>query len=221
VADRFGDGSNGLARYATRFNAAEINSSFHRPHKPAIYARWAASVPDGFSFAVKAPKEITHQRRLADCGEQIAAFAAQSAELGDRRGPILVQLPPSLVLDADVAARFFDDLRGAVDGSPIVCEPRNASWFTAEADALLIEHRVTRVAADPARVPEAAKHGGWRGLRYARLHGSPRIYYSSYDAATIARLADEAAADEVETWTIFDNTASGAAAENALAMLAA
>ena len=71
----------------------------------------------------------------------------------------------------------------------------------------------------PRTVPEAAAPGGWPGLRYARLHGSPRIYYSPYDAATIARLADEAAASEVESWTIFDNTTSGAATENALAML--
>lgn len=168
---------------------------------------------------MKVPKEITHQRRLIDCAEPIATFAEQSAGLGDRRGPMLVQLPPSLVLDAEVAARFFDNLRDAADGSPIVCEPRNASWFTPDADALLVEHHVARVAADPARVPEAAKHGGWPGLRYSRLHGSPRMYYSSYDAAIIARLADEAAASEVESWTIFDNTASGAAVENALAML--
>lgn len=178
-------------------------------------------MPDGFRFAVKVPKEITHQRRLVDCSELIAAFAAESAALGDRRGPMLVQLPPSLVLDAEVAARFFDDLRDAADGSPIVCEPRNASWFTPDADALLVEHHVARVAADPARVPEAAKPGGWPALRYARLHGSPRMYYSSYDAAIVVRLADEAAASGVESWTIFDNTASGAAAENALAMLEA
>jgi uncharacterized protein YecE (DUF72 family) len=176
-------------------------------------------VPDGFSFAVKVPKEITHQMRLVDCREPIAAFAQQSAGLGDRRGPMLVQLPPSLIFDAEVAARFFDDLRSAAQDSPIVCEPRNASWFTPDADALLIEHRVARAGADPARVPEAAASGGWTGLRYARLHGSPRIYYSSYDPATIARLAGEAAASKVETWTIFDNTASGAATENALAML--
>ena len=218
VSDRFGDGVSNLARYATRFNAVEINSSFYRPHKSETYARWAQSAPDGFRFAVKMPKAITHERRLADCGELIAAFAAQTAELGDRRGPALVQLPPSLVFEAQTAARFFDDLRDAM-GGPIVCEPRHASWFAPAADQVLIDHHIARVAADPAKVPEAAHPGGWAGMRYARLHGSPRMYYSSYDDATIARLADDARAADVETWTIFDNTTSGAAIENALVML--
>jgi uncharacterized protein YecE (DUF72 family) len=221
VADRFGDGASHLERYATRFNAVEINSSFYRLHKPETYARWAASVPDGFRFAVKLPKAITHERRLVDCREPIAAFAAQTGELKDRRGPVLVQLPPTLVFDAQVAARFFDDLRDAVGDDPITCEPRHSSWFTPAADQALIEHQIARVAADPAKVPEAANPGGWPGLRYARLHGSPRIYYSSYDDATIVRLAAEARGAKVESWTIFDNTASGAAVENALAMLEA
>jgi uncharacterized protein YecE (DUF72 family) len=176
-------------------------------------------VPDGFRFAVKLPKAITHEKRLADCGESIEAFAAQTAELGDRRGPILAQLPPSLVFDARTAARFFGDLRDAIGDGPIVCEPRHASWFAPAADRVLIDHHIARVAADPAKVPEAAHPGGWPGLRYVRLHGSPRIYYSSYDAAMIAKLADDARAAEVEAWTIFDNTTSGAAIENALAML--
>jgi uncharacterized protein YecE (DUF72 family) len=219
VSDRFGDGASNLARYAARFNAVEINSSFYRPHKPETYVRWAASVPDGFRFAVKLPKAITHEKRLADCGESIAAFAAQTAELGDRRGPVLVQLPPSLVFDAQTASRFFGDLREAIGDGPIVCEPRHASWFAPATDQVLIDHHIARVAADPAKVPEAADPGGWSGLRYVRLHGSPRIYYSSYDAAIIARLADDARAAKVEAWTIFDNTTSGAAIENALRML--
>ncbi|WP_293988347.1 DUF72 domain-containing protein [Sphingomonas sp.] len=218
MADRFGEGGSALERYATRFDAVEINSSFYRPHKPETYARWAASVPEGFRFAVKLPKAITHERRLADCGDLVAAFAEQTAHLGDRRGPVLVQLPPSLAFDANTVESFFVDLRHCFGDGPIVCEPRHASWFTAAADQSLAEHRVARVAADPARVPEAATPGGWTGLTYARLHGSPRIYWSSYDDATIARLAAAAAASVVESWTIFDNTTSGAAIENALAM---
>ncbi|MDB5679300.1 DUF72 domain-containing protein [Sphingomonas bacterium] len=221
MADRFDNGESNLARYATRFNAAEINSSFYRPHKSETYARWAASVPDGFRFAVKLPKAITHERRLVDCLEPVATFAAQTGELGNRRGPVLVQLPPTLVFDAQIAARFFDGLRHALGDAAIVCEPRHASWFAQDADQALIHHHIARVAADPAKVPEAANPGGWPSLRYTRLHGSPRIYYSSYDATTIARLADEAAASDVESWTIFDNTASGAAIENALAMIEA
>ena len=64
-----------LTRYAARLPAAEINSSFYRPHRPATYAKWAASVPPGFRFAVKVPRVITHERRLADAGTLAAHFA--------------------------------------------------------------------------------------------------------------------------------------------------
>ena len=86
------------------------------------------------------------------------------------------------------------------------------------ADALLAEHRIARVAADPAVVPRAAEPGGWNGLVYYRLHGSPRLYYSSYDDAALDALAAKlkAAAQRGPAWCIFDNTAAGAAMDNAL-----
>jgi uncharacterized protein YecE (DUF72 family) len=106
---------------------------------------------------------------------------------------------------------------------PAVCEPRHATWFTPEVDAMLDAWRIARVAADPARVPEAAEPGGWRGLAYHRLHGSPRTYYSSYTdeyldtlALRIRRDADEGR----DAWCIFDNTAAGSAAQNALDLVA-
>ena len=78
--------------------AVEINSSFYRPHRPSTYARWAAETPEGFPFAVKLPKEITHKRRLVDVAEPLDRFLAETAALGPKRGPLLVQLPPSLRL---------------------------------------------------------------------------------------------------------------------------
>jgi uncharacterized protein YecE (DUF72 family) len=113
---------------------------------------------------------------------------------------------------------FLEVLRARTAGA-LVCEPRHASWFEPDADAVLAEHRVARVAADPARVPDAALPGGWTGLRYYRLHGSPRMYYSEYDPDVLADLARKLMAEgAVETWCIFDNTTSGAATGNALAM---
>jgi uncharacterized protein YecE (DUF72 family) len=206
-----------LERYAAVFNAAEINSSFYRPHRRATYERWAASVPDDFAFAMKLPRAITHEARLKVDAEPIDRFANETEGLGPKRGPILVQLPPSLIFDANAAAAFFDRLRGRIDGG-VVCEPRHRSWFTSDADDLLVRHRIARVAADPAPVLGADEPGGWPGLRYTRLHGSPEIYRSNYDAASIACYAANARAAKVETWTIFDNTTLGAASVNALAM---
>ncbi|MFL5386778.1 MAG: DUF72 domain-containing protein [Longimicrobiaceae bacterium] len=212
-----------LARYAARFPVVEINSSFHRSHRASTWARWAAESPPGFRFAAKLPKTITHQLRLAAAGEALDAFLAEAAGLGEKLAVLLVQLPPSLAFDAAVAAPFFAGL-AARTGASVVCEPRHPTWFEGEADALLAEHRVARVAADPSRVPAAAHPGGWRGMAYHRLHGSPRTYYSSYPAESIralaARLREDAEGGR-EAWCIFDNTASGAAAANALELLAA
>ena len=217
VADRVpGDGTH-LQRYARRFNTAEINSSFHRPHRSSTYARWAESVPENFRFAVKLPKTITHKAKLVACDDLLARFAEEVAGLGQKRGPLLVQLPPSFGFPGDVAARFLDSVERLL-GGPMVIEPRHASWYAPEVDAMLVERRIARVFADPP-VPDAAREpGGWRGLTYARLHGAPRVYWSAYEADEIETLAGRIAdwAGESEVWTIFDNTASGAALGNAL-----
>jgi uncharacterized protein YecE (DUF72 family) len=211
-----------LQRYAARFPAVEINSSFHRPHRPSTYARWADSVPAGFRFCAKVPKTITHGLRLVDADEPLATFLAQAGGLGDGLACLLVQLPPSLAFDREVCERFFTSLRSATP-VPAVCEPRHATWFTPEVDALLDRWRIARVAADPARVPPAAEPGGWRGAVYYRLHGSPRTYYSSYDDAYLdavaARIRQDVQAGR-DAWCIFDNTAAGAATQNALDLLA-
>ena len=213
-------GGSHLERYATRLNAVEINSSFYRPHQRKTYERWARSVPAGFRFAVKAPREITHERRLADCGDLLERFAAEVAGLGGKLGVLLVQLPPKLGFDKRVTDRFFRDLHRYID-VPVACEPRHASWFTPQITNWLAERRIARVAADPAPVAGAGEPGGWDGLIYFRWHGSPRIYYSDYDAAALAALRtrlDRERRRGVAVWCILDNTASGAALDNALAL---
>ena len=211
-----------LERYASVLAAVEINASFYRPIRPALYAKWAAGVPSSFRFAVKVPRTITHERRLVDCEAPFAAFLDEVLGLGDRLGCLLVQLPPSLGYEPSVAGAFLAMLRLLHDG-PVALEPRHDGWFGEDAAALLREYGVTRVAADPARVPEAAVPGGAPELAYFRLHGSPRVYWSRYDEAWLDRLADqmrEAARTSTDVWCIFDNTAGGAALPNALELVA-
>lgn len=211
-----------LQRYAARFPAVEINSSFHRPHRASTWARWAQSAPPGFRFCAKLPRTITHERRLVDADDALATFLAEAGGLDDGLACLLVQLPPSLQFDAAAADGFFASLRARTNVA-VVCEPRHPTWFSGDADELLARWKVARVAADPARVPEAAEPGGWRGLAYYRLHGSPRIYYSSYDADYLGALAARIRADLEagrEVWCIFDNTAAGAATQNALDLMA-
>lgn len=212
-----GEGS-ALTRYAARFNAAEINSCFYRSHRAATYEKWAASVPGDFRFSVKLSKAATHERRLADCADMIEHFLDETAALGPKRGVILVQLPPSLAFDDALAGRFFEEL-AARTSDPVACEPRHASWFEAKAETMLVRFRIARVAADPERVEGAGKPGGWPGLAYYRLHGSPAIYRTSYDdgrlEAYAARIAVDAAGGR-EAWCIFDNTMSAAATSDGL-----
>lgn len=208
-----------LVRYARELGAAEINSSFYRPHQRSTYERWAAATPPAFRFSVKLPRSITHDARLQDTQALQQTFLEQASGLGERLGCLLVQLPPSLVLDMQVADTFLRTLRGLQPEVDIAVEPRHASWFTTEGDALLAHWQAARVLADPVLHDAGRLPGGWPGLVYCRLHGSPRTYYSAYEPALIAALAKrmKAATHEARSvWCIFDNTASGAAAGNAL-----
>lgn len=211
-------GSTQLQRYADVFNAVEINSTFYRPHRPGTFERWAASVPADFRFAVKMHRGITHERRLRVDDAMLDAFTRMIAGLGDRSGPILVQLPPSLVFDA-TAADFLERFRARYAGE-VVIEPRHRSWAGADVDQSLKRSGIARVAADPPRFTEDAHPGGDRHRAYFRWHGSPRIYRSAYGEERLRLLAEAVrkAAARGPTWVIFDNTADGAAAPDALAL---
>ena len=221
-AGEFADGASHLARYASRFDCVEINSSFHRPHRVQTYERWAATVPEDFRFSVKLPKSITHEARLVAVDALVERFAAEIAGLGRKLGGVLVQLPPSLVHEARVANAFFRLLRKSFD-VPLACEPRHASWFDAGIDAFWKRHDLARVAADPARPAEASEPGKFGPWRYWRWHGSPRMYYSAYDDARLEALARELQSplrNARDAWCIFDNTAAGHAIGNALRLRA-
>ncbi len=216
----FPPGGTHLERYARRLNAVEINSSFYRPHQRKTYERWATSTPADFRFSVKMPKQITHEQKLADCGALLDRFVEEVTGLGKKLGVLLVQLPPKSIFDEPVVNEFFEGLRARID-TPVALEPRHPSWFTSGMNDWLAERKIARVAADPAPVENAGSSGGWNGLVYYRWHGAPRIYYSDYDAGTLASLKrhlDETSARNIPAWCIFDNTALGAALGNALAI---
>lgn len=221
-AARFGAGDSALARYATRFDAVEINSSFHRPHRRTTWQRWAESVPATFHFAAKVPKTITHHNKLVGCDDLLARFLDEVGGMGSKLAVLLLQLPPKLAYDRAIAEPFLTRM---VQDTParLVCEPRHASWFESAPDALLDRLGVARVAADPAIVPAASRPGGWPGLSYWRLHGSPAIYRSSYDDGRLDRFAELLAKERLAArpaWCMFDNTAGSAAAADALGLVA-
>jgi len=220
-AELFPEPGTHLQRYASVFNSVEINSSFYKPHQRGTYERWAAGVPAAFRFAVKMPKVLTHERRLERPGADLPRFLDEAGGLGVKLGCVLVQLPPSLAYHPRVVESFLAALRQRHTGH-LVFEPRHPTWFTGVADERLAAHRVARVAADPLCHPSACEPGGWPGVTYYRLHGSPVMYHSSYDEASLKQLASRlivAKGTSEAAWCIFDNTARGAATANAMSLL--
>ncbi|WP_019397875.1 DUF72 domain-containing protein [Pseudoxanthomonas sp. GW2] len=212
----FGAGDSALARYATRFDVVEVNSSFYRPHQHAPWRRWAAAVPRGFRFSVKLPQEISHELGLRGAGPALDRFLEQVDGLGRKLGGFLLQLPPGLELDARSASAFFAMFRRRSD-VPLACEPRHPGWFTPRAEDLLRRYDVARVAADPPRVPGGDAPAAAPRWRYWRWHGSPRIYYSDYAEPALRELATQvrAATGRGQRWVVFDNTAHGFAIPDA------
>jgi uncharacterized protein YecE (DUF72 family) len=218
AGDAFPTQGSHLERYAGVFPCVEINSCFYRPHQPKTYLRWAESVPAHFKFSVKLPKEITHKLRLRNAQDPLQQFLEQVKHLGSKLGPILIQLPPSFAWSEEVIDAFLAMLRDRFEGQ-LAIEPRHRTWFVPQVERMLEGYQVARVAADPAVVPDAARPGGWTGLVYYRLHGSPKIYYSAYSTEYLHVLERQLAEVRGEAWCIFDNTALGAATDNALQLL--
>lgn len=213
-----GEGSH-LERYARTFPAVEINSSFYRPHQAKTYARWAASVPDGFRFSVKMPKAISHELRLRGADAALGRFLDEVAALGQTLGCLLLQLPPSLTFDPAVATPFFASLRDRT-GICVACEPRHATWFSEDARRVMRQAGIGCVLADPSPAPGVLPLGD-PGLLYLRLHGTPRLYYSAYDRPFLHALAAHLVGmpTGMDVWCVFDNTAHGHAVPDALALL--
>ena len=197
---------------ARRFDSIEINGSFYSLQMPASYSAWRDATPDGFVFALKGPRYITHMLRLRDCEKALANFLASGPlRLGDRLGPVLWQLPASLRFDAGVLdallprdtgealalARRRDvaRMRGrsalAIDAvRPLrhALEPRHESFGSREALALLRRHGVALVAADTAgKFPyfDVAT----ADFSYVRLHGGTQLYVSGYSKRELATWA--------------------------------
>ena len=222
LKEEFPEGDSHLERYGRVFTACEINRTFKKMPRDSTFERWAETVPEDFRFSVKVSREITHDHRLEEVAEPVEAFLDGIHHLGDRLGPLLIQLPPSLEIDFEVARDFLSVLRERHDGG-VALEARHESWFGEEAEDLLTEHGVARVAADPPRAEEDGDPGGTDELAYFRLHGQPEIYRSPYRddglegwLERVREAADSPEDEEREVWLVFDNTAEGEGTADAL-----
>ncbi len=164
-----------LGFYAARLPAVEVNNTFYRMPKPAVLETWAAQVPEGFRFALKASRRITHLKRLREVADETAYFLDVAGALGPRLGALLFQLPPNLKLDL---ARLDAFLALLPEGTPAAFEFRHPSW----ADAPVLERLRARGFAwvvadvDEAPPPSLVTTASWAYLRLRR---------ASYDAAAL------------------------------------
>lgn len=134
-----------LPFYAKRFSTVEINNTFYRMPSEKILVNWAAQVPDSFAFVLKAPRRITHIKKLKDVGDDVAYLLKTVAALGQKSGPLLFQLPPFFRKNLTILSDFLGLL--SPDGQSAL-EFRHQSWFDDEVFALLREHNVGLCLAD-------------------------------------------------------------------------
>lgn len=133
-----------LGYYAGRFRAVEINNTFYRAPTAELLRGWAAQVPQGFRFVLKAPQDITHVRRLANACEQVSALVTTAEVLGARFGPVLFQLPPGFRKDVPLLSEFL----GRMPACRVAFEFRHASWFAEDVFELLRDHQAALCVAD-------------------------------------------------------------------------
>jgi uncharacterized protein YecE (DUF72 family) len=210
-----------LARYVEVFDTVELNASFYRWPKASTFASWRTRLPDGFELTVKAPRGLTHARRLHQPEEWIQRMAPGLHEIAPVRGPLLVQLPPNLQRDDDRLDWFL----GAVpDWMRPVVEFRHPSWQDDAVFALLERHRAAYCVMSGAGLPCVLR--ATTDLVYVRLHGPDdhALYAGSYSAEQLAWWADRIREWEHQgraVYAYFNNDGHGHAVRNAVALRSA
>ena len=202
-----------LERYAECFGTVENNNAFYRLPTPQIFAGWRDRTPDGFVMAVKASRFLTHMKRLKDPAEPVARLMRSAAGLGDKLGPVLVQLPPNLPAEPD---RLAACLRCFPAGVRVAVEPRHPSWWTDQIRGLLSRHGAALCWADRLGRPLTPL---WRTAdwAYVRFHEGPELpwpAYGDYDMTRWVRRLGRPGDEDV--YVYFNNDPGGAAVRNAV-----
>lgn len=209
-----------LSRYVREFDTVELNSSFYRWPGPARFAGWRVRLPAGFVMSVKAPRGLTHGKKLYAPEQWVTRIAAGWHELRDRRAMLLVQLPPQLSRDDDRLGYFLGRLPRWL---PTAVEFRHPSWVHEDVFDLLARHRTAYCVMSGAGLPCVLRATG--PVVYVRMHGPDRqhLYAGSYSDADLAWWADR-----IREWTItgkdvlvyFNNDGDGHAVRNATTLRA-
>jgi uncharacterized protein YecE (DUF72 family) len=210
-----------LRHYSTRFDTVELNATFYRLPKRTAAERWVAESPDGFSFAVKVSRYLTHVVRLADTAKHLALLLERIDPLiaAGKAGPLLWQLPPTFRRDDDRLASALQELPSAFRHA---FEFRHPSWFTDETMELLRRHGVALVIADRPEVHAFQRDDLTADFTYIRFHHGSRGRRGNYSHGELETWARRIRgyARTVEVWAYFNNDWEGFAPANAQALAA-
>ncbi|MGW2517810.1 DUF72 domain-containing protein [Streptomyces sp. NPDC001617] len=203
-----------LEEYAEHFATVEINNAFYRLPTRENFEAWRERVPGDFVVAVKASRYLTHIKRLRDPQEPVERLMTHAAGLGDRLGPVLLQLPPTLKADAgllDACLRCFPS------GTRVAVEPRHESWWTPEVRQVLEARGAALCWADVQARPVTPlwRTADWGYVRFHEGRAKAWPHYGRRSLETWAgRLAETWAADD-DVYAYFNNDPNGAAVEDA------
>ncbi|MBC5991992.1 DUF72 domain-containing protein [Pontibacter cellulosilyticus] len=206
-----------LSYYATQFNATEINSSFYHFTMAKTIEKWLATTPSYFKFAPKLHQEITHKLKFTDIDEPLEKFMSRYLLMGERLGPVLVQIAGSFRYDRLVAEAFYRTLREKYTDTAFALEARHVSWFTEESLDLMREYDITAVMASAGKRFPGTEVSTTDTI-YLRLHGDEKMYTSSYSDEKLERYAfmiKDWLEDEKQVWIFFNNTVLGNAVTDA------
>jgi uncharacterized protein YecE (DUF72 family) len=202
-----------LRYYATRFPTVEVNNSFYRLPNETTFDRWREQTPEGFVFAVKASRYITHIRRMRETKDSVDLFWSRAARLREKLGPVLFQFPPNLRVDVPLLREFLSVMPREIRAA---FEFREPSWWRDDVWRALDDHGAAWVLADrPGWKAESILTGGWS---YVRFHQGRRTH-PGYSRAKLRTWADRIRDMGVRgAWIFFNNDPLAAAPKDALTM---
>jgi uncharacterized protein YecE (DUF72 family) len=206
-----------LAHYAGELDCVEVNNAFYRLPERQTFAAWRDQTPDGFLVAVKVSRYLTHIKRLADPEEPVARLLDRAEGLGDRQGPFLLQLPPTLKVDPD---RLDACLRAFPARTRVAVEPRHDSWWTDEVRDILAKHDAALCWADRRNQPQTPlwAAASWGYLRLHEGRATPRPSYGRQALHTWLDRIDDSWPRTADVFVFFNNDHGGAAVRNARTM---
>lgn len=200
-----------LEFYSQTFTTIEVNATFYRQISQSTFQRWKEITPQDFIWAVKANRFITHVKRLRGVEDSLDKFFSQVGLLGNKLGPILFQLPPSLAFDRDTAETFFSLLPGE---NRYTVEARHESWTSDDALSIIRSHGIAWCISDTAgRFPYLETVTA--NFVYIRLHGSRQLYASLYTEEELTKWSEKIESWGIDVYVYFDNDFMGNAPKNA------